>query len=139
MYQSLRRMLGPYANLLASSDPEIIPYLSATYYEHSYLSNNLPIKVAEYSYRIGSYNIFFNIKLSTMGVLDGMRHLNVSPDILPACILIKFLAKPILQIYNISLNIAVFPNIWKFSILLPQPKNVSKGYIENRRDIAQLS
>lgn len=64
------------------------------------------------------------------------------PDMIPPYILkgcADWLRQPLLHIFNLALQTATFPNVWKDSIIIPLHKSGPKSCVNNYRPIALLS
>ena len=85
-------------------------------------------------------------RLSPQEVLGALRNLDSSkgpgPDGIPPIFLKNLateLTKPLLHIFNVSLQDGIFPEFWKRSFLLPIYKSGAKSDVRNYRGIAILS
>ena len=91
----------------------------------------------------GSLNV---LQLTELEVLNGLLNLgsckSVGPDGIPSIILkncANLLVEPLTFIFNLSLRIGVFPDIWKMSFVRPVFKSGCKGDITCYRPINILS
>lgn len=64
------------------------------------------------------------------------------PDGIPSVVLVKCakcLTLPLVFLFNKSLSMGSFPNLWKSSFIIPLYKNGGRNKIENYRPVARLS
>lgn len=93
------------------------------------------------------YNNIFHINSITVADFDcAIKKLKpkkaAGPDMIPPYILkgcADWLRKPLLHIFNLALQNATFPNLWKESLVIPLHKSGPKSSVNNYRPIALLS
>ena len=128
-----------------SSDDFEISNLFAEYFRRNFSSASFDSS-ANYPYPITNSVSIPNLVISDDDVFKGLTSLKYScapgPDGIPSCVL-----KPcaielygvISKIFNLSLNLGVFPLRWRSSYLIPIHKSGSRQLVENYRGIAKLS
>lgn len=132
-----------YRGTAKSSDCDIAD-LFASFFQSTYVDSCDPI--LSYPYRIQCFDLMFNLSFSYHEVYSALLALKPStragPDGVPAIVLREcadFLFIPLTKMFNRSLSIGVFPEIWKESFIVPLFKSGCRSNVENYRGIAKLS
>ena len=130
-----------------SDDPNIIAKLFASFFSPSFNNPDSPIDSAYFSYLEHCPNTTFNGFLpDSSTVTKSIYTLDDShfpgPDGVPSIIIKRCslpLIPPLVHLFRLSLQTAVFPTLWKLSFITPTHKNGSRNSIRNYRPIAKLS
>lgn len=132
---------------LASNDPEIIAKSFKSFFSASYSSSTFDVDITNFSHLNNLTEIPLSpIEFSETNVKKYLDALNddafSGPDNVPEIILKKCaasLSSPLSTLFNKSLSLGIFPDLWKKSFIRPVHKKDSKNDISNYRPIAKLS
>lgn len=128
-------------NDVQHTNPQHIVNAFATFFQAAYLNPNTNSN----KYPSSCYTDSNNLRLSMFSEKDVLKSLNKikpkftkGPDNIPAFIVkdcAHVFAEPLTIIFNLSLKLRVFPNVWKYSRLCPVYKKDNKYNAENYRPI----
>lgn len=134
----------------SSQDPAEISNMFAEFFATSYLDSSNDIDwdffnesfepFRAFSSNIAAVYLKENVVLDFISKID--EGYSICPDGVPSAVLTKCsnsLSSPLTYIFNLSLENADFPDIWKKSYVTPIHKKGRKNLIENYRPIAKLS
>lgn len=132
-------------NNVEYTDSKSIANCFADFFSSVYSNTSIPENYY-YPYRIHSIDPFSVPYFDHLWVLENLLTLRATntfgPDGIPNSVL-KYcsgsLAKPLTTLFNASLKLGYFPDIWKSSYLLPLHKSGSILNVSNYRGIAKLS
>jgi len=151
-YVNLKRNSDQYPNEfiynnISSNDPFVISNFFQNYFKSSYYENAFQIDENYFNYLEQHEELNFNFNnISADLVNKYLKNLKFDnfpgPDGVPSSVLIKCsdsLSKPIALLFNKSISLGFFPELWKFSYIIPTFKKGKKNLITNYRPIAKLS
>ncbi|KAG7308770.1 hypothetical protein JYU34_006003 [Plutella xylostella] len=102
-------------------------------------TNDNPLSVLNvpslHSICLTKYNI--ERKLQCLDINKGVGYDDVPPVFLKACA--KHIAYPLYIIFNLSLKQGIFPSQWKYTLVVPVPKDGDKTNVQYYRPICLLS
>lgn len=133
-----------YNGITSSENSEITDFF-AQFFESTYSSASYDPNVV-YPYSLSSIDRFQFSHINENLLNKELKMLKCSfssgPDNIPSNIL-KYCADsicfPLLKLFNMSLDLSYFPELWKESYIIPLHKSGSKSDITNYRGIAKLS
>lgn len=126
--------------------PENIVNMFANYFRDSYITPTVtPLSYNNNKASNGSENFHLS-QFSESEVLTSLKKikpkLTVGPDLIPAFLLRDcacIFAFPLASLFNLSLNSGIFPEVWKYSKIIPVFKKGDKSNIENFRPITIIN
>ena len=132
-----------YENSKAYTD-QAIADLFATFFQTTYSSSNYSFE--SYPFDMPRSNCIFSPLISEESLIRDLEMVkpvfSPGPDGVPGCVLrygARALCGPLLKLFSLSLDSAIFPSIWKESFIIPLHKKGSKSDAKNYRGISKLS
>lgn len=134
-------------NNFSSSDPKHISNLFADFFGQAFSPNDTEVDTNYFNHMNSCTQISLTpINICLSSVINKIRLLkndfSSGPDGIPAVVLkycVSNLAKPLTDLFQLSVSQGLFPKVWKDSLIIPIHKKGCKGDISNYRPIAKLS